>query len=93
MGSPGSHPLDCLTSSDGWALDQEHILGVPGGWAGVQKSLPGPRFWLGKWRVPGLEAVCLSNNEACSLEENELPTEDAGDANSPTSVRNLWWSD
>eukprot|EP00200_Dunaliella_tertiolecta_P005927 CAMPEP_0202355626 /NCGR_PEP_ID=MMETSP1126-20121109/10441_1 /ASSEMBLY_ACC=CAM_ASM_000457 /TAXON_ID=3047 /ORGANISM="Dunaliella tertiolecta, Strain CCMP1320" /LENGTH=214 /DNA_ID=CAMNT_0048948271 /DNA_START=116 /DNA_END=760 /DNA_ORIENTATION=- len=28
-----------------------------------------------------------------SLEENELPTEDAGDANSPTSVRNLWWSD
>eukprot|EP00983_Pelagomonas_calceolata_P109038 1159516-Pelagomonas_calceolata.AAC.21 len=38
MGSSGSCPPARLTSTDGWALHQEHILGGPGGWGGGPKN-------------------------------------------------------
>eukprot|EP00983_Pelagomonas_calceolata_P085422 1156557-Pelagomonas_calceolata.AAC.2 len=30
----------CLTSSNGWALHQEHILEGPGGWVGDAENCP-----------------------------------------------------
>eukprot|EP00983_Pelagomonas_calceolata_P032434 1017407-Pelagomonas_calceolata.AAC.1 len=52
MGSPGGRPPACLTSSDGWALDQEHILGGPGGWGwggGPENRSPNLNFGRDKW--------------------------------------------
>eukprot|EP00983_Pelagomonas_calceolata_P062343 1147260-Pelagomonas_calceolata.AAC.2 len=34
MGSSGGCPPACLTSSEGWADDEKHILRGPGGWGG-----------------------------------------------------------
>eukprot|EP00983_Pelagomonas_calceolata_P124747 1161138-Pelagomonas_calceolata.AAC.3 len=45
VGSPGSRPLACLTSSDGWALHLEHILGGPEGWGkGSKHRSSNPNF-------------------------------------------------
>eukprot|EP00983_Pelagomonas_calceolata_P065454 1148597-Pelagomonas_calceolata.AAC.2 len=51
MGSPGSGPPACLTSSDGWALHQEQSWGFWGAGMGVRKIAPGTSIWQEKWRV------------------------------------------
>eukprot|EP00983_Pelagomonas_calceolata_P122293 1160894-Pelagomonas_calceolata.AAC.3 len=47
MGSPGSRLPACLTSSDGWALHQEHILGGPGDWGGGKNCSSDLKFGRG----------------------------------------------
>eukprot|EP00983_Pelagomonas_calceolata_P039406 1137170-Pelagomonas_calceolata.AAC.10 len=47
MESSGSFPLAYLTSSNDWAINQEHSLGGPGAWGGGPKISP---ILAGKWR-------------------------------------------
>eukprot|EP00983_Pelagomonas_calceolata_P031331 983131-Pelagomonas_calceolata.AAC.2 len=67
MGSSRRRLLACLTSSNGWELHLEHILGGPGGWGGGPNNCP---ILVGKWRetkaqhwVNGLFFQFLSNHE------------------------------
>eukprot|EP00983_Pelagomonas_calceolata_P077930 1154070-Pelagomonas_calceolata.AAC.2 len=57
VGSPGSYPPACLTSSDGWALYQEHVLGGPWGWGRVEKIA---QFWQGKAEIYARGTGCAS---------------------------------